>query len=139
MSAERVLQAAIVAALKADAAYMALVTGVFDGEAPAGTDYPHTVIGSMTEGLDRTHDLEGFNHTVTIHDWSQYAGRRELQLIREARGTVLQNTILSVSGWGLTKLTYEFGEVVPDRDAELDITLRHQITRYRTYSLENAA
>lgn len=138
MSAERVLQAAIVAALRADAAYMALVEDVYDEEAPNGCPYPFTLIGEMTEVLDRTHDLEGFSHTVTIHDWSSYAGRKECQQIREARNALLQDTQLAVSGWGLTRLVYEFGEVIPDRDDQLDVTLRHQVTRYRTLSLEVA-
>ncbi len=142
MSAERVLQAAIVAALRANASYVALVRGgVHDGEAldvdaPGGAEMPYTVIGEATETLDRTHDKDGYQHTVTIHDWSASEGRLECQRIREARNAVLHNAQLVVSGWGLTKLVYEFGEILPEWDEELKAWLRHGVSRYRTYSLE---
>lgn len=139
MSAERVLQAAIVAALEANNAYMALVPGgVHDGDAPDGTEMPYTVIGEATEVLDRTHDLDGYAHTVTLHDWSLHEGRKECQEIREARNAVLHDAQLVVSGWGLTKLTYEFGEVMKEWDADLACYVRHQVTRYRTLSLQQA-
>lgn len=138
MSAERVLQAAIVTALRANAAYRALVDDVYDEEAPALCEMPFTLIGEMTEVADRTHDFDGYDHTVTIHDWSDYQGRKEVQEIREARNAVLHPTILTVTGWGLTKLMYEFGEVITERDEALNTTLRHQVTRYRVHSLEAA-
>jgi hypothetical protein len=137
MSAERVLQAAVVTALKADAAYVALVAGgVHDGDAPHGTEYPYTVLGSTTEVPDHTHDHNGYELTLTLHDWSAYEGKKECQQIREARNDVLHRAILTVAGWGLTQLQYEFGDVGTEFDAESQKNLRHQVTRYRASALE---
>lgn len=137
MSAQRVVQAAIYAALKADAPYMALVTDVFDGDAPKATAFPYTLIGDALEMETRRHDLDGYEHTLTIHDWSDYQGTRECLLIREARDAVLNLATLTVAGWGLTRVHYEFGTILDEWDDELKILLRHQITRYRFHSLQS--
>ena len=137
MSSERVVQAAVVVALKADAPYVALVTGgVHDGDAPKDTDFPYTVLGSTTEVPDNTHDHDGYELTLTVHDWSDYEGKKECQQIREARNDVLHRALLTVSGWGLTRMVYEFGDVGVEFDQDLQKHLRHQVTRYRVSTLE---
>lgn len=135
MSAERVFQAAVYAALAADGTYMGLISGLFDGEAPKGTAYPFSLLGAMTEVPDHTHDHEGFEVTLTMHDWSGVPGNRECQLIREARNAVLHRAALSVSGWGLTQVLYEWGEVLTEWDDDLKRHIRHQVTRYRVRAL----
>ena len=134
MSAERVVQAAVYSALTGNAPYMALVTGVFDFEAPQGQSYDYTVLGDITEILDATHDHEGWGLTLTIHDWHKGTSRRPLQLIREARDTVLHRAALSVAGFGLTRVRREFSETLPDQTATNE-PLRHQVTRYRVEAL----
>ncbi|GMV06720.1 MAG: hypothetical protein AMXMBFR53_29950 [Gemmatimonadota bacterium] len=135
MSAERVVQQAVFEALDASATYQALVTGVFDGEAPQGTPYPYTVIGESTEVPDHVMEADGWDGTFTIHDWTDAKGRKVLQQIREARETILHNVRLTVSGYTLTTMRCEFAQVLPgvDQDGK---TLQHQITRYRVSSLE---
>ena len=138
MSADRVLQAAVLAALEADAPYVAKVTGgIFDADPPEDTDFPYTLIGDQTEVGRHTHEGQGGEHTVTIHDWSQLDGAIECQQIRELANDVLHGTVLSVTGWGLTKLIYEFGTVLVEYDEQLKKELRHQVTRYRCHSLES--
>lgn len=129
MSAERAVQETVYSALTGNAPYMATVTGVFDGEAPQGTAYPYTVIGATTEVSEGDLNEDGWNLTLTIHDWSAYAGKRECQLIREARDAVLHREALAVTGFGQVVLHREFAEVLTDDD---DVTtLRHGVSRYR--------
>lgn len=144
MSAERVIQAAIHAALVGDATYAALVgtdpdgmVQVYDGEAPHGARYPYTVLGSMTEVGDHVMEADGWDHTVTIHDWTDAKGRKVLQQIREARDDVLHNAQLAVSGFTLTTIRREFAEVLTQTDPD-NKTIRHQVTRYRVRSLATA-
>lgn len=138
MSSERVIQAAIYAALTGNAPYMALVSGVYDYVAPAGTAYPYTLLGSMTEVPDHVMEADGWESTITIHDWVDDEGRKRLQQIREARNTVLHRAALSVAGYGLTRMLYEFGDTMTDFDADLGRHLFHQVTRYRVRSLATA-
>jgi hypothetical protein len=137
MSAERVVQAALYAALTGDTPYMALVSGVYDEEAPQGTDYPYTVLGSMTEVPAHVMEADGWEHTITIHDFTDAKGRKVLQQIREAREVVVHKQILSVSGFGLTSMLCEFADVLVESD-ENGKTIRHQVTRYRVQSLATA-
>lgn len=140
MSAERVLQAAVYAALTGSAPYMALVTGgVFDSMAPQDTATPYTVIGEITEVLDPTQELDGYAYTLTIHDFTGGAGsgdwgKRKGQLIKEARNAVLHNAQLDVAGWGLTRMTYDFGEPLVEGD-DPDSPVFHQVTRYSVEAL----
>lgn len=139
MSSERVLQAAVYVALTTDAGLNALVASVYDHVAPDGAEYPFTVLGDMTEDPAHTHDLEGWGHTLTIHDFDGGPGRRgrkRLQQIREARDDVLHDQTLTVSGWGLTKIRREFAQVLLERD-EAEQPIYHQVTRYACESLES--
>lgn len=142
MSAERLIQAAVHAALVGNAPYAALVgtdgngdVKAYDGEAPQNTAYPYTVLGETTEVRDDVMDADGGDHTLTIHDWTDVKGRKVLQQIREAREVVLHNAQLTVSGYGLTTMRCEFAQILPGTDPEGRLLL-HQVTRYRVSSLE---
>ncbi len=134
MSAERLVQEAVYAALVADAPFMALVNGVFDDEADEGTAYPYTILGETTEAESRCHDVDGYEVTLLVHDWSDYEGRRECQLIREARNLVLHNVTLTVTGWSATRTMYEWGTILREFDESLRKWVRHQVTRYRIHT-----
>lgn len=137
MSAERAVQVAIAAALQGNAPYMALIgSRLYDDEAEENAGFPYTVLGAMTENLDRTHDLDGYDHTITVHDYSLHRGKQECQQIREARNLVLHNARLTATGWGLIKMAYEFGEIMPEYDVDLNRWTRHGVSRYRVLSLE---
>ena len=130
MSAERAVQAALYTALTGNATYMALVTGLYDGEAPQGTAYPYTVIGEWTEVDEGQMSSNGWGLTVTLHDWSTYAGRKECQQIREARDAVLHRQRLTVPGFAPVYIYREFAEVFVERP-DADQPIRHGVTRYR--------
>jgi hypothetical protein len=118
------------AALTGDAPYMALVDAVYDGRAPQGATFPYTVIGATTEVDEGDLDGEGWGLTLTLHDWSEYAGKKECQQIREARDALLHRTHLTVAGFGEVHVFREFAEILVDA-SEPDGPLRHGITRYR--------
>lgn len=130
MSAERVVQEAVYTTLTGDSAYMALVTGVFDGEAPQGTDYPYTVLGATTEVEDGDINAEGWTLTITIHDWSAAGGKRECQLIREARDPLMHRVRLTITDLFPVYVHREFAEIVTDPD-DIEGALRHGVSRYR--------
>lgn len=139
MSAERVLQAAVWAALTGNAPYLALVTGgVFDSVAPEDAARPYTVLGETTETDDSTQDKDGYAYTLTIHDFTGGEGegdwgKKKGQQIREARNAVLHRGLLTVAGWGLTRISYDFGEFLIE--GEPDAPIWHQVTRYSVEAL----
>jgi hypothetical protein len=137
MSAERVIQAAIYAALTGDGTYMALVSGVYDEFPPEGAPtFPYTLLGEATEELEATHDKDGYAHTITIHDWTDVEAKLGLQQIRERRQVLLHRVRLTVAGFNLTKARQEFATVMRQWDPVLTKHLLHQVTRYRLESLE---
>lgn len=133
MSAERPVQEAIYTALTGNAPYMALITGVFDGEAPQGTAYPYTILGETTEIDEGDLTADGWDLTITVHDWSEQASKRECQLIREARDDVLHRQVLTVTGFGSVRLLREFAQVLTEPD-DTRGPLRHGVSRYRAHA-----
>lgn len=130
MSAERPLQAAIYTALTNDSVTMGLVSGIYDGRAPQGTAFPYTVLGDVTEVDEGPLNEEGWSLTVTIHDWSDYEGKKECQEIREARDDLLHRKRLTVTGFGPVYLFREFAQVFVE-DLDPDQVVRHGVSRYR--------
>ena len=51
---------------------------------PEGTSYPYVVLGEETAANNGSMTLDGVEHTLTIHAWSQYRGRREIKEIMES-------------------------------------------------------
>lgn len=143
MSAERVVQAAVYAALTGNAPYVALVTGgVHDDMAPPGTETPYTVLGATTETDESTQDKDGYSLTLTIHDFTggtspaggnEVWGKKLCQQIREARNAVLHRALLTVAGWGLTRISYDFGEIMVEGDE--DTPTWHGVSRYSLEAL----
>lgn len=85
MSAARDLQAAIVAALRADTDLVALLGGeerVMD-RVPRGRDFPFVAIGRTSAQDWSTDDRAGEEHLVTLRCWSRATGRDEVLAIAE--------------------------------------------------------
>lgn len=120
------LQKAVYAALTADAALMALITGIFD-HVPQGQAYPYLTVGDDTETDRNTFDRTGREPTMTLHLWSKYAGMKQAKDIAERVVTLLDDQALVVTGWGHVMTTYEFGEFLRDPDGET----RHGVLRFR--------
>ena len=131
MTALLPLQAAIVTALKAHAPLMAVVTGIHDGQAPQGAAAPYIVVGSATEVPGPTFG-RAWSDTLTLHIWSDYAGRKEALEILDLMDAALAS-VLVISGHTSAKLRREFAEVLIDPDG-----LRHVPARYRVTTWEVA-
>mgnify|MGYP003132676653 FL=1 len=72
-------------------------------------------------------DKDIFEHTLTIHAWSQYRGRRDIKVIMEQIHNALHNQVISVSGASLINIRQEFQTTLLEGDG---IT-RHGIMRFR--------
>lgn len=127
VSSVRETKAAIVAALTADAAFMSLVTGLFDTIAPEGQVLPYVTIGSPVETPWHSIGFRGWQVVFTLDVWSTGVGTDEAFTIVEAMNAVLDNTHLSMTGYD--NLT-EYAASTAVLDAET-LTV-HVPVRYRT-------
>tara|TARA_Y100000114_G_scaffold105524_1_gene98774 strand:+ start:889 stop:1296 length:408 start_codon:yes stop_codon:yes gene_type:complete len=106
---------------------------VFD-DVPSSQDYPFATIGEETSTEFGTKDLVGSQTTVNLHVWSQYKGAREVKNIMDRIHTLLHDTSLSVTGFNLVNLRFEFADTLRDPDG---IT-RHGVMRFRAVMIGTA-
>lgn len=132
MSALWPIQKAAVARLKGNAAFMARVTGVHDGQAPQGATMPYVVIGEPTETSSRTLERAGWVDTLTMHIFSAYAGRKEALEIATLMDAALAAP-LALDGHTSARLKPEFRTVLVEEGG-----VRHAPIRYRLFTLANA-
>lgn len=99
---------------------------VFD-DVPEGTTYPYVVLGEETASNFGSKSLDGAEHTLTLHVWSQYRGRREIKEIMQSVYSLLHNTAITVSGASLVNIRQEFNNTLMENDG---IT-RHGVMRFR--------
>ena len=105
---------------------------VFD-DVPEGTPYPYIVIGEETAANNGTKTLDGIEHTLTIHAWSQYRGRREIKEIMQSIYENLHNTDISIAGASLVNIRQEFNTTL----SETDGITRHGVMRFRAVVFDN--
>ena len=105
---------------------------VYD-DIPENTSYPYVVIGEETTANNGSVTLDGVEHTLTIHAWSQYRGRREIKEIMESVYSLLHNGAISVSGASLVNIRQEFSTTL----AENDGITRHGVMRFRAVVFDN--
>ena len=109
-----------------DVAGTSITTKVFD-DVPEGTSYPYVIIGEETATNFGTKDKDANEHTLTIHVWSQYRGRKEIKNIMSQIYTILHNTDITVSGASLVNISHEFEQTL----LEADGITRHGVMRFR--------
>lgn len=136
MSQQRLARAAIYAALEADGAYQATINGLFDMQAPDGTELPYSVMREWDEEDASAHDADGFRQTVMFHDWSEYKGALELLQIREARNAVIHHQTLTIAGHSTAVVVMDYATIFDEWDDELARRIFHQVTRYRVRIME---
>ena len=78
-----------------------------------------------------TKDLDGGEFTVTFDIWSEYKGAKECKQIMDRVHTLLHNHSLSVSGFNLINLRFEFSDILIDPDG----VTRHGVMRFRAIIL----
>tara|TARA_R100000406_G_scaffold74146_1_gene54415 strand:- start:818 stop:1228 length:411 start_codon:yes stop_codon:yes gene_type:complete len=102
------------------------ITGVFD-DVPTDTAYPYIRIGEETLADNSSKDKDIFEHTLTIHIWSQYRGNRDIKDIMKQVHDLLHDSSLTVSGASLVNMRQEFHTTLIEGDG---IT-RHGVMRFR--------
>lgn len=114
MSAAAELQAAIVAALKADPGLAALLGDrVFD-HTPATAAFPYVTLGRLT-GYDWSTDTErGSELLVSLHVWSQGRGKKQALALMARVDAALHDQALALDGFALVNLRLETTELAYD-------------------------
>ena len=107
-----------------------LGAGVFD-EVVENASYPFVSLGEETAVDYSTKDLDGGEFTINIHVWSQYKGSKQTKEIMDRVHDLLHDSSLSVSGFNLANLRFEFSDILRDPDG---IT-RHGVMRFRAIIL----
>jgi hypothetical protein len=107
-------------------------TPVYD-DVPEDTAYPYVILGEETTANNGSKTLDGVEHTLTIHAWSQYRGRREIKEIMESVYSLLHEAAITVSGASLVNIRQEFSTTL----AENDGITRHGVMRFRAVVFDN--
>ena len=107
-----------------------LGAGVFD-EVIEGATYPFVVLGEETAIDYGTKDLVGGETTINIHIWSQYKGSKETKNIMDRIHDLLHDSDISVSGFNLINLRFEYSDIMRDPDG----VTRHGVMRFRAIIL----
>lgn len=129
------LQAAVYTRLTGYAALTALVgTRVFDF-VPESAQPPFVVIGDDTAIDWSSKTNNGWETTVTIHAWDfEKAGRKSVKAILSAVYDALhrQEANITVSGFTLVQIQYEFEQTFQDTSAEgQSDRFYHGVQRFR--------
>lgn len=148
MSAELALQQSIITTLRANAGVAALLAEHPYGGSPqvpavleyapqtatpeAATRFPYIVVGDTTAIEFDTDDINGQEHTVTLHIWDRYRGRTRVRRVMDAVYGALHHVAISVDGQHLVYCYFEFSESIPDPD----VLLQHGVTRFRVVTQE---
>lgn len=104
--------------------------GVYD-EVPEGTATPYITLGYGTAIDFSTKDVDGGEFTMQIHVWSEYRGAKECKQIMDRIHELMHNHSLSVTGYNLINLRFEFSDILRDPDG----LTRHGIMRFRAVIL----
>ena len=115
-----------------DNAGTSITSKVFD-DVPEGTAYPYIVIGEETASNIGTKTLDALEHTLTIHVWSQYRGRKEIKNIMSQIYTALHNSDINISGATLVNIRQEFEQTLLESDG----LTRHGVIRFRAVVFDN--
>ena len=107
-----------------------LGAGVFD-EVLENATYPFVSLGEETAIDYSTKNEDGGEFTINIHVWSQYKGSKQTKEIMDRIHDLLHDSNLSVSGFNLVNLRFEFSDILRDPDG----VTRHGVMRFRAIIL----
>ena len=124
------LQTTIYNALNVSAVTTTLSCGVYD-EVIEGNTYPFITLGEETTIDYSTKTATGSETTINIHIWSQYKGSKQTKEIMDKVHDLLHDSNLSVTGFNLINLRFEYSDIMRDPDG---IT-RHGVMRFRAIIL----
>ncbi len=124
------LQTTIYSALNVSAITTALNCGVYD-EVVESASYPFISLGEETAIDYSTKNQNGGEYTINIHIWSQYKGSKQTKEIMDKVHDLLHDIDLTVSGFNLINLRFEFSDIMRDPDG----VTRHGVMRFRAIIL----
>jgi hypothetical protein len=127
-SASLALQSAVYAALSGNIQLTGLLAGpsIYD-DTPQPVSYPFVTLGETTSRDNGTGTEDGEEHILSLHVWSQAAGRSEAQPIMSVVRSVLHDARIAVAGQSLVNLRHEFSDVRHEADG---FTI-HGLMRFR--------
>lgn len=94
--------------------------------------FPYVIVGDSTAIEFDTDDVNGQEHTVVLHIWDRYPGRKRVRQVMDAIYDLLHTAELSVAGQNTIFCHFEFSESVPDPDVET----QHGVMRFRIVTRE---
>tara|TARA_R100001369_G_scaffold89660_1_gene127546 strand:- start:254 stop:652 length:399 start_codon:yes stop_codon:yes gene_type:complete len=124
------LQTSIYNALNVSAITTTLACGVYD-EVIEGNTYPFISLGEETTIDYSTMTAVGSETTINIHIWSQYKGSKQTKEIMDKIHDLLHDINLTVTGFNLINLRFEFSDIMRDTDG----VTRHGVMRFRAIIL----
>lgn len=127
MSLEWETQKAIYEKLKADAALIALGTGVYDQVPGGAANYPYVVLGEGDVSSWDTKTSNGQDHGLDLHVWTRKEGFETCKKILDAIYKALHKQRLTIPGGNAVLLLYQFSRSSVDPDG----TTRHGVAQYR--------
>ena len=121
------LQTILYSTLNGDSTLTSTLGAGIHDDVPEDSDFPYVTMGESTVMDYGTMDVDGSDNTINIHVWSQYKGAKEAKDIMDRVHTLLHNSSLSVSGFNLVNLRFEFSDILRDPDG----VTRHGVMRFR--------
>lgn len=100
---------------------------------PDNSAFPYVKVGEETSVDNGTKTLQGNQHTLVIHTFSQYRGSKEVKNIMSRIYALLHESSLSVSGASLVNLRFEFSDVIKENDG----LTTHGLQRFRAVVFDN--
>ena len=114
------LQTGLRAALLADADLVTALGGeqVFD-DVPRDTTFPYITIGEIETRDWSTQTSRGNEHTVTVHVWSRYRGRKQVQDLIAEVDRILDGAAPPLANQRLVNLSTIFWTALREPDGEV--------------------
>jgi hypothetical protein len=114
------LQTGLRAALLADSNLVTALGGeqVFD-DVPREAPFPYITIGDIDTRDWSTQTSRGHEHTVTVHLWSRYRGRKQVQELIAEVDRILDGASPPLSGYRLVNLSTVFWTAQREPDGEV--------------------
>jgi hypothetical protein len=114
------LQTGLRAALLADAGLVSALGGgqVFD-DVPREAPFPYITIGDIDTRDWSTQSSRGHEHTVTLHLWSRYRGRKQVQDLIAEVDRILDGAAPPLTGHRLVNLSTVFWTAQREPDGEV--------------------
>ena len=125
------LQTRIYATLNGDSTLTNTLGASIHDDVPEGSSYPFVSLGEEQSNEYGTMDVDGTDTAMTIHVWSQYKGAKQTKDILDRIHTLLHDSSLSVTGYNLVNLRFEFSDIMKDPDG----VTRHGVIRFRAILL----